>query len=318
MTPDFLLSELVEFRHTMEALDLENTHQRARRDVDKLLHALMNHPKIQFKKRHRSWVDASNNIDRAFEHFSAVLAESAIHLDNLISQYQDRYLADSLRWFQHEMPFESNDYRLNRRMPICESDLELLMGRIYRWTDWQMPGMIIGPGMENHIDSLVSLDPLYLVDQHQDLLRPAIDRFNPNYQRRLRPYLVHEQLGKSFLDSLPNEQFGFCFAYNYFNFRPFEIIVQYLTELYKKIRPGGAVLFTFNDCDRAHGVALCESHYACYTPGSALIEIAESVGWVINHRHAGSGDVAWIELGKPGILQSLRGGQTLARIVANA
>jgi hypothetical protein len=36
------------------------------------------------------------------------------------------------------------------------------------------------------------------------------------------------------------------------------------------------------------------------------------------HRHNGPADVAWFEFQKPGEIDSLRGGQTLARIVANS
>lgn len=317
MKSEFLLSDLIEYRNVIEAFDLDHVHQHARHELDKLLHALMNHPKIRFKKRHQTWHDASRVVDRSFESFGSALVDLKIHLRNLISEYHDQYLAASLQWFQEEMPYETNDYRLNRRMQIQPDDLALLMGRIRRWTDWHVPGMILGPGLEGFIDSLVSLDPLYLVDQNQDLLEPALARFNANYQRRLRTYAVREFIGQPLLQHMPDEQFGFCFAYNFFNFKPLELVQQYLEELFFKIRPGGSILFTFNDCDLAHGVALCERHFACYTPGAAIRKIAGKIGFVINHQHQGSLDVAWIELGKPGSLRSIRGGQTLARIVAN-
>ena len=316
MTSDYLLSDLIEYRTQMLGFDLTQIHQDSRREIDKLLHVMMQHSKIRFKKRHQAWTDVSDQIDAAFDALKHQVADVDLHINNLIRQLEQQYLVASLHWFQHEMCFETNEYRLARTMPIAPEDHELLMGRIYRWTDWHVPGIIFGPKTEPHIDALVSLDPLYLIDQHADLMTPAVNRFNPQYQRRLRTYTVTEQLGQDFLSQLPDEQFGFVFAYNYFNFKPMEVIAQYLRELYQKMRPGSSLFMTFNDCDQPHGVRLCERHYACYTPRGMIKQEAQRLGFVINHEHLGEMDVAWIEFGKPGCLRSLRGGQTLAQVVA--
>jgi hypothetical protein len=163
----------------------------------------------------------------------------------------------------------------------------------------------------------IQLDPLYIVDQTQELIDPAVSRFNETYRARLRPYVINEHDTK-ILGSLPNNQFGLIFAYNYFNFKPMELIQQYLEELYEKLRSGGTVIMTYNDCDLAHGVALAEQHFMCYTPGSQIVKIAESTGFYVTYRHTGSGDLAWIELQRPGEIVSLRGRQTLAKVVARS
>ena len=124
----------------------------------------------------------------------------------------------------------------------------------------------------------------------------------------------HEQI----LGSLPNDQFGLIFAYNYFNFKPMELIRRYLTEAYQKLRSGGTLIMTYNNCDRAHGVALVEQKFMCYTPGSEIVKIAESAGFDVTYQHTGLADLSWIELQRPGEIVSLRGGQTLARIVARS
>jgi hypothetical protein len=97
-----------------------------------------------------------------------------------------------------------------------------------------------------------------------------------------------------------------------------ELITRYITEAYQKLRPGGTLIMTYNDCDRAHGVALAERNFMCYTPGSEILKIAELTGFDCTYQHTGLGDLSWIELQRPGKITSLRGGQTLAKIVARS
>ena len=158
-------------------------------------------------------------------------------------------------------------------------------------------------------------DPLYIVDQSKELMHPAVTKFTPEYQRRLRLYEVNDYRDQEALQQLPDGQFGFVFAYNYFNYRPMEVIDRYLRAVFKKLRPGGVFFMTFNNCDRAHGVALVERSFMCYTPATELIRRAESYGLEVGNQYTGQADVSWLELRKPGTITSLRGGQTLAKII---
>jgi hypothetical protein len=83
------------------------------------------------------------------------------------------------------------------------------------------------------------------------------------------------------------------------------------------MRPGGTLIMTYNNCDRAQGVGLVERGFMCYTPKKLIVAHAESVGFECEFEHDGAGDVSWLEFRKPGEITSLRGGQTLAKIVAN-
>ncbi len=75
-------------------------------------------------------------------------------------------------------------------------------------------------------------------------------------------------------------------------------------------------MFTYNDCDQGHGAALAEQNFMCYTPGRIIKSHVEGMGFEIMFEHHGQGDVTWLELKKPGEIQSIRGGQALAKIVA--
>jgi len=114
---------------------------------------------------------------------------------------------------------------------------------------------------------------------------------------------------------LPDDQLGFVMAWNFFHYKPFEVIKQYLTEVYKKLRPGGVFAFSINDGDLAGGVANAERMFMCYTPGSMIMSISERIGFSIELRHELDRAVTWIELQRPGERSSLRGGQALASII---
>ena len=94
------------------------------------------------------------------------------------------------------------------------------------------------------------------------------------------------------------------------------IICKFLTEFYEKLRPGGSVLMTYNNCDLAHGVIRSEHAWMLYTPRRLIEQHAIETGFELTNAYDGKGDVSWLELRKPGDIASLRGGQTLAKVLA--
>lgn len=311
------LSDLVDYLNHIDAFELKQIHHEAQRGIAAVVHRI-EHNELQFKNFTNQLKLNSNQIDNSFADFNNTISAIRSYVTDAIQTLHPEYMRESLRLFQHEMCYESNEYILSRRLHMDAESTELLLGRILRYSDWRVPGMIFRPAREKHIEHLVPLDPLYLIDNNVELLEPATSAFTEEYRRRLRLYAATETLGRPILGALPDNQFGYCFAYNYFNFKPMEIICQYLDELWRKMRPGGAVLFTYNDCDRAHGVALTERHFMCYTPGSMIRDHAEELGFITTDRYTGLGDVSWFEFTKPGEITTLRGGQTLAKIVANS
>jgi SAM-dependent methyltransferase len=173
--------------------------------------------------------------------------------------------------------------------------------------------MVIRPAYSPWLEDLVALDPLYFVDTNPDLFESTKTLFTPEYQRRLRFYVIEEYA--PFFENFPKGQFGFVYAFHYFNNKPWEIIKQYLDEIFGLLRPGGSCLFSFNDCDQWTAVGLAEKHSACYTPGRLLRTHIADLGYEITYDHRVQSDTMWLEIKKPGTLDSLRGGQALAGIL---
>jgi SAM-dependent methyltransferase len=260
----------------------------------------------------------------AFDHFSSTLVELISELDSMIETAEKTQYAESTRLYNEEVARygrldeptnkKVNQQILDRRMPMTADVQQMISNRIKSYVDWKYPGLIIRPGIETFISDLVALDPLYLVDYSTELLQPALSTFPEEYQRRLRVY-EQDPCSSNVLDALPDNQFGMCLAFNFFEFTPLEVVEQYLRNIFNKLRPGGILAMTFNDCDRAHCVALVEKNFCFYTPGNRVKAIAKSIGYRQMFSWTDMGNLTWLELRKPGELESIRGGQTLAKIV---
>jgi hypothetical protein len=214
------------------------------------------------------------------------------------------------------LPWQSNelDTVLDRRLVLDAETNEAVFDRIRSMAEWKHTGMLIRPAKEGFVDTMVHLDPLYLVDNNIDLLKPARTRFPELYQRRLRYYSVQDFQDNP-LAALPDQQFGCSVIYYFFNFKSMPVIRRYLTDLWHKTRPGGIVAFTLNDCDYAHNAALFEQKYACFTPGRMVRDHAVQLGFEVSYELHTPGELHWFELRRPGHKESLKGGQALAEIL---
>lgn len=308
------LSSLVAYINQLDRLQLAQIDSSLRADLAAAAHVICNDPGVGFTKINATVEHAVQQVYQSVSLLRDTVTALRQHAQTTIDAHHAQYLVNSRQLFENEMSRETPDYVLSRRLNCYETDQDLIRGKLLRYADWRVPGMILRPAHESWIDHMVALDPLYLVDTDLALLQPAVQRFAPEYQRRLRPYVVQEQIGRSVLDQLPNDQYGYVFVYNFFNYKPWEMLQQYLTELWQKLRSGGVCLFTFNDCDYAHGVALTERNFMCYTPGSMIQTHLDSLGFETVDRYIGQADVAWFEIRKPGKMRSLKGAQTLATI----
>jgi SAM-dependent methyltransferase len=264
-----------------------------------------------------------NDIGIAFENFEHTLEQLKLHVKDMIVQQESRMLARSLEWYEETLRLQLSQHpnfleeSRNQRAYITKETEELFISRAMRHSDWHYAAMIIHPGVEPFMQHMVGHDPLYVVDESEDLLEQlAMKHYNEAYQRRLRPYVIEESFDHDILARLPDAQFSLCFAYNFFNFRPVEMIEKYLREIYQKLSPGGLLIMTFNNCEHVTSLDLVMNNYACYATTEIIEKMAANLNYKVEFfwdRPENPG--AWIELRKPGSLSSNRGGQTMAKIV---
>ena len=313
-----ILSELVDYLNQLDSVAEIPLHAQAREGMDRALYVITNHTAVNWGKRYKGIIENGRQLDTVYENWTHNLNALRSHARNLIAELEPEYYRESTRLWQQEMIHETVEYQLDRCLNLIPADHDAVLGRVLRWSDWQYPGMILGPRRHDWITHLVGLDPLYLVDTDQALLEPAVKRFKPQYQQRMRTYVVPERQPRQILSDLPDGQFSLVFAYDFLNYRPFELVCKWLSEIFHKLRPGGTLFFTFNDCDWAHAVALTERHFMCYTPGHRVAQHLREVGFDIEQHQRGEADVYWIEARRPGELDTMRAGQNLAKILAKS
>jgi SAM-dependent methyltransferase len=308
------LSELVAYKNELDKLTARTTQREVELGLGKITH-LVGTQQIQLRNFKQELDEQYTAIHQSIDQFETKINELKQAIQVQIELEEKYWFRESYRLYDQEMCSDTSKYILNRR-PILSEDVEnILKARIQNYVDWQHSGMIIQPGLEKFVEDMVGFDPLYLIAQEHDLLVPAFNKFPEEYQRRLRLYTVKENIEQPILDKIPDNQFSICLVYNFFEFKPFEIIRSYLTEIYQKLKPGGTLIMTFNDCDRDKAVKLVEQHYCCYTPGSLVKQFSATIGYDQIFSWNNDGPTTWLELRKPGTLTSLRGGQTLAKIV---
>lgn len=311
------LSELAHYRELIESLRPRSVDRVIKAEMDPLIYT-MESQRVQMPTHlHTLQIIRHAAMEQA-QYFDQQVDKVLSDIDAQIQALEPRYLAQSYQWYEQAMKGDSIEYVLNRRFDISDAMQDYVQSRVMAHSDYHYPGLLIRPGLEDWISNMVACDPLYLVDTDHDMFAPVKTKFNETYQNRLRYYAIRESNDQPMMELLPDGQFGFCLAYNFFHYKPFEIMRAYLREIYQKLRPGGVLAMTFNDCDRKGAVELAERSFTCYTPGRMVLGICESVGFLIQQNYQIDAAVNWVELRKPGQMISLRGGQTLAKIVAKS
>ena len=307
------LSSLIAYKNLLEEMIPLDTVPLAHDKLAPVLYTVQSN-EVQFANLTEQLETDYRSVLEKLDQFDQTAEKIKNQIDSLINLNESVYYENSSELYRQMMQCDSNEYILNRQQSLTVEIKELIIARLQRHGDWHHAGMIVRPGHEDWINLLVGCDPLYLVDTNKELLDPAVLRFNDQYQHRLRTYEADESSTDAILKQLPQEQFAFCLVYNFFNFKPMEIVTRYLFELYHKLKPGGTIALTINDCDRAGAVKLAESGFKCYTPKQAVIEHCQGLGFELTTSFHIDAASTWLEFQRPGELTSLRGGQALAQI----
>jgi SAM-dependent methyltransferase len=310
------LSQIVKFKNLIDSLAIDPVGSEAVRHFENLVYHANSNLEIRMETDIKNLERDFQSIQQSVGSFKQSFTGVSKSLQQLINS-QDQIMYDhSMKVYQEEFSQDTVAHLLDRKLLIDAESENIMRARLKSHADWRLPGMIIRPRTEDYINDMVALDPLYLVDHDQELLRPSIEQYLPEYQRRLRAYTINDYIERPIFKNFPKGQFGVIFAYNYFNYKPLSIINDYLAEMFQLLRPGGVLMFTYNNCDLWHCVSFAEKNYMCYTPGVRIWDLAREQGYTVTFEHNGLLDAKWIELRKPGEITSIRGGQSLAKIVA--
>jgi SAM-dependent methyltransferase len=307
------LSDLVQFLNYLDQYDLATAYTHSLDPVNRIAQMVLNADVLDHTAK-EPIKHSIAEVDHALQTFSKSIRELRQKILWQIQQQEQEYFAASTALFNTGYRNDSVDHIINRTMSLSDEAAAVFEQRLKMHTSWQHAGLIFRPVHLSAFHEIVALDPMYLVDTHDELLTSRTQQFTERYQRRVRNYVVDDYSEGALLDQLPQNQFGLVAAQNFFNFKPIEIVIQIITEVYDLLKPGGAFVFTYNNCDLAGAVKLAERNFTCYTPGRLIKQAAAKVGYQLNFEHNEINGVSILELARPGERDSLRGGQTLAVI----
>lgn len=257
---------------------------------------------------------AKNNIRESSLQVKKLIDLLDQQIDQISAQYlQTGYLINDyypLAWTDPE------NCRTMRPTVINPTTQSWVIAKIRQHTNSFYPALELGPGDGYWTDNLVAADPLYLVDIFTEFLNKTVGLFPPAYQNRLRPYLIGPEANKSCTDlsDLPQNQFGFVFAWNLFDYLPYDQFDAYLHSCNSIMRPGANMLLSYNNCDDPVGARNVEYGLKSWMTQRLLTKILEKTGFNIsNQLSCGQGQYC-IELSKPGQLQTVKAHQALGEI----
>lgn len=318
------LSELVYYYNQLEMLSSVPAQIEAGQSLDEITQRIQEQPlpvlepfKLQFQQQQDAITQQFNQYSELLDQVKKQVKDQVSQMETAMFQQSYQIYEQEKKQFAQATETRQEHYQqiLDRLPEVQEQTQQIYLSRILRYSDWHHAAIILHPGRADFIQHMVDHDPLYIIDEAHELLQPAMDQFNPTYQRRLRPYVIDAREDTAVLAKVPDNQFGLCLAYNFFNFKPFEVVKQYLTEIYSKLAPGGVLMMTINDCDSYKAVILVEQFFGCYTPGNLICGIATNIGFEKVFSWNDGGPSTWLEFKKSGHLNSIKGGQTLAKIM---
>lgn len=305
------LSDLIQYRESLDYLEHGEVAQEMLQKLRSVLTTCSLSP-MDIKQHMNAVTDIFARLNQNIQDFDGEIQDLKDTVDAKIQDESRIYFARSYEVFEkiNQLPL---DNVLFRELRCDADDSRLFSHRIKFNSNWLYPGALIRPALSNFMNDMIDSDPFYLVDIDQQLLTPTLKSLTSVMRGRVRTGVVNER-SQPHLPSLPDSQLGLIVAWNFFNYMPLEYIKQYLEEIWCKLRPGGACLFTYNNASRFSNMILVEHNFASYTPDWCVIAAATNIGFEISHKHDGCYHMCWLEIKKPGEKKTLRAGQSLAMI----
>jgi len=307
------LSDVVSYKNLLYSLSSKPAAQELLNEILSMVH-VAKVSSVQIPGAVDQMNQAHEQVSQAVEQFEKQFAHLRQSVQNLIEQQESEYFSNSLDLYNTGYRNDSADHIRDRRIDVDPVTAVIIQQRLKLYTSWQHPGMVIRPAHAKYIEDLVACDPMYFVDTNAELLELTESWFTPEYQSRLRRYVIEEYSDQPAFINLPDRQFGLIYAFHFFNYRPWTVLQQYLRECFDLLRPGGILAFTYNNCDLARRVGAVEHCFGCYTPGRLVQAYAQELGYETVFDLDDDSNTSWMELRRPGNWSSIRGGQTLAAI----
>lgn len=312
------ISEMVKLRNNLQQVNLSMTKTSVN-DVDGKLSGILDLPShITYKD---SVEDLLHSIDLIESHIDSIENNILTLITKIEQELESRTKEFLARGYMINGGYGSDRTnvemdRIGRQMPMHDGTRSEILVRARKYTDWRYPVLEIGPGDGVWTEHLIAGDPLYIVDIHQEFLDSTLSKFNTIYRNRIRPYLIGAHgISDADLSELPQNQFGFIFSWNVFDYFPLQHVDAFLKQGMNLLKPGGVMMFSYNNCDVVQCAEYAENGFRSWMPKSLLTKTCTDIGFeIINYGHTEE-TISWIEIKKPGTLKTVKAHQVMGEIV---
>jgi len=303
------LEQLVTFRNQLQiaydssviVTEIDKNYQRFINLTDKV--------DSEIQQRLLAIADEHKNVKQYLDTTSSNILSLLSHAQEKINLLAKKLFSNN---YELELTCNSIETVKNIRKIAQDEIFELaLKQRINLYSNWQYPALEIGCRDGEWTKYLVASDPLYIADSFDEFLVSAVQQFPDLYQGRVRKYKIVENCK---IINLPSDQLGLIFSYNYFNYLSLDSIKQYLHQAMNWLRPGGKIIFTYNNADLPAAAAYAENFFMTYVPKTILQPMAESLGFETTFSYDAEPAFSIIEFKKTGQLKSIKLSQTSGEI----
>jgi hypothetical protein len=278
-----------------------------------------------------------NLIDASLKDYESLTDQGNNNISNIkkhvdqIEKDIDRLAEDLTNSQDYQERFTENKIKAGLSVDGIES---ILQNTISGYCDWRYPAMhfceyvadgdwrltsnlqkLADPKLR--IDYMVAGDPLYLVDRNLTRIREVINSmYSEIYQKRLRLYDANKEM-----HLLPQGQFGFILCWDFLNYLPSNVLLNYVKQMFSLLREGGTLMFTYNNCDLEKSAESAEKFEATWVTKRFLTSTLIDIGFEsINFKDIETEDVhktmvSWVEAKKSGELKTIRLHQSLGVVV---
>lgn len=257
-------------------------------------------------------VNHLSQIDNSINDVNKTVNQVIVNINEDIAKITEKYFKRGYKlngFYATNRAGPTEEY--TRILTLLDSSREQVIAQISKYTNWEYPGLEIGPGEGAWTEQLVACEPLYLVDIHSIFLTKTKNKFNKEYQRKICSYTTSE----TDLSMLPQNQLGFVFAWNVFNYLTADLIEQYLIEIYNVLRPGGVCMFSYNNAERYQCAKYVEAGYMSYMPKTLLLDLIKAQNFELINTVDLEEHVSWVEFKKPGTLSTIKRHASLGQII---
>jgi hypothetical protein len=243
-----------------------------------------------------------------------------IHIANVISSLNETIAEvnseiDELAIKQYTSPTYKFRFKSDDRItvPCFDDRLDgLIKVRVRQYCDWHYPGLYVGAKDKSFVDCMVVSDPLYLTGD-TDLVLGIVKSYPEQYQNRVRTYPE--------ITTLPKGQFGFILCWHDYEYLTIDEARDRLAIMLTLLRPGGVLMFSYNNCDKVNSIQMFEEGNLTYNNSRILTTVCQELGYEVlsmNDGFAGGESkhwISWAEIKRPGELATTKAHQALGQII---